>query len=111
MNDKIKALAQLLEIDPEDVVETKWGDYEANGGDYQVLTDSEADELWDEALESYLDDLILPDLPENLRFYFDNEAWKRDARMDGRGHCLNHYDGSEEWEEVNGEDYYIYRTN
>ena len=111
MDDKIKALAQFLEIDPEDITEDKWGDYEAENGDYKVLTDSEADAAWDEALESYIDDIILPEMPETFRYYFDNEAWKRDARIDGRGHSLNYYDGSEEYEEVNGEDYYIYRTN
>ena len=111
MDDRIQALAKFLEIDPEDVIEDKWGDYEAEGRDYKVLTDSEADALWDDYLESYIDDIILPEMPETFRYYFDNDAWKRDARMDGRGHSLNPYDGSEEYEEVNGEDYYIYRTN
>lgn len=32
-------------------------------------------------------------------------------RLDGRGHNLSGYDGSENEEEVNGETYYIYRTN
>ena len=39
--------------------------------------------------------------------YFDREAWKRDARMDGRGHCLGSYDGGEY--EVG--DYLVYRIN
>jgi len=78
---------------------------------YAVMTDSEADQAWDESLDSYLDDCVLPDLPETARMYFDDEKWKRDARMDGRGHSLNHYDGGEEEANINDVDYYIYRRN
>lgn len=85
--------------------------FECGNTQYMVLTDNEADEKWDEALDSYLDDCVLPDLPETARMYFDEEKWKNDARMDGRGHSLNYYDGCE-WEyEVNGTDYFVYRMN
>ena len=82
-------------------------------GDYEVLTDEEADERWEESLDSYIDDCIMPELPEPLASYFDVEAWKRDARIDGRGHAINHYDGGEDWgqDPETGEDFYIYRTN
>ena len=79
--------------------------------EYIVATDEEADEIEDEYLDNYLEECIYPELPENLRFYFDDEAWKRDARMDGRGHCISTYDGCEYEEKVNGTWYYIYRTN
>lgn len=46
-----------------------------------------------------------------MRFYFDDEKWKQDARYDGRGHSLSHYDGEENYEEVDRETYYIYRQN
>lgn len=78
---------------------------------YAVMTDSEADKAWDESLDSFLDDCVLPDLQETIRMYFDEDKWKRDARMDGRGHSLNHYDSSEEEANINNVDYYIYRRN
>jgi hypothetical protein len=78
---------------------------------YAVMTDSEAEQAWDESLDSYLDECVLPDLPETARMYFDDDKWKRDARMDGRGHSLNHYDGGEEEANINDVDYYIYRRN
>jgi len=89
------------------------GEYvEADGGEYRVMTDSEANEAWDESLDSYIDDFIIPEIGnDTLKQYFDIESWKQDARYDGRGHCLNCYDGSEECETVNGIDYYVYRTN
>ena len=73
---------------------------------YYVLTDSEADQKEDEYLDNYIDECL--EIPEHIRPYFD-EAWKRDARMDGRGHTLNRYDGTEYEEKVNGTWYYIYR--
>lgn len=79
------------------------------GIEYLAGTDSEMDDLWDEDLENYIDECILPDLPENARRYFDNEAWKSDARMDGRAHSLNRYDDSEEEAEINGTSYFAYR--
>jgi hypothetical protein len=79
--------------------------------DYLVLTDAEADDKWEEALDSYLDDCVYPSLPKHLSGYFDDEAWKRDARMDGRGHSLATYDGHEHYETIDGEEFYIYRIN
>jgi len=77
--------------------------------EYTVMTDSEADKAWDEALDSYIDECL--DIPENVRHYFDEEKWKDDARIDGRGHSLNHYDGGEDEANINDVDYYIYRRN
>lgn len=79
--------------------------------DYLVLDDSEADEAWDNYLDQYIDDCILPELPEQYCNYFDSESWKSDARYDGRGHCLASYDGHENEETVQGETFYIYRIN
>lgn len=79
--------------------------------EWLVVTDDEADELWDQDLENYIDECILGELPEMAQNYFDREAWKKDARIDGRAHSLNRYDGNEECETINGEDYYIYRQN
>jgi hypothetical protein len=85
--------------------------FEHSDRNYTVMTDGEADQAWDESLDSYLDECVLPDLPDTARNYFDDEKWKRDAKTDGRGHSLNHYDGSEEEANINGVDYYIYRRN
>lgn len=79
--------------------------------DYMVLTDEEADIKWDESLNNYLEECIYPELPENMQMCFDDEKWKRDARYDGRGHSLSSYDGNENEETVEGETFFIYRTN
>jgi len=62
----------------------------------------------DEYLDCYIDDVILPEIPENIRYYFDDEALKRDFTYDGRG-CLASYDGNELEADVNWTTYLIYR--
>ncbi len=79
--------------------------------EYLVCTDSEADDLWEESLDSYLEHCVYPELTGNLKYYFDDEKWKRDAKMDGRGHSLSRYDGNENEEKVGDTWYYIYRIN
>ena len=70
--------------------------YSVDGAEYAVGTDREADDAWDQSLESYIDECIMPEIKdENLRNYFDCEKWKRDAKHDGRGHSLASYDGNE----------------
>lgn len=81
---------------------------EAAGEEWLVLDDDEKESRWDDCLESYLDDGCVEgaDSP-----YFDREAWKRDARMDGAGHALSSYDGNEYEFNANGEWFYLYRIN
>lgn len=69
--------------------------FEYGQAEWWVLTEDEADDAWDSELDTYLDDVILLDLPGTLAAYFDREAWKRDARFDGRAHALGRYDGNE----------------
>lgn len=80
--------------------------------DYLALTDDEADVRWDDYLEQYIDDCL--EIPDHLASYFDRDAWKRDARMDGRGHTLATYDGHELYQDVtlpsgHVETIYLYR--
>ena len=77
--------------------------------EYKVFTDAEADREWDISLDSYIDDCM--EMTDQVRQYFDDKKWKRDAKMDGRGHSLNSYDGGEEYAVINKVTYYIYRNN
>lgn len=80
--------------------------------EWLVVTDEEADELWDQDLDNYLEECVLSEMPERMRYYFDTEKWKKDARIDGRAHSLARYDGNEDDVHIEGgETYYIYRTN
>jgi hypothetical protein len=112
--DYIFALADELGEDPAEFTEEKYDYYgltvvSHGRAEYAVGTDAEADEAWDQSLDSYIDDAgLLDSVPENLRSYFDRDAWKSDARHDGRGHSLASYDG-EEMDLSDG--FYAYRIN
>jgi hypothetical protein len=111
-NDDQKYLALISELGAEAIgaEENSYDDcvFDVGGAEYMVLTEDEKESRWDDCLESYLDDCGVEgaDSP-----YFDREAWKRDARMDGAGHALSSYDGSEY--EFSGFDewFFIYRMN
>ncbi len=84
-NDRILALAQHLDIDPEEVDQESYGGYSADGGEYEVLTDSEADErVKDYILDSiwafntwFLQDFISVEDANNY-FGFESEYYDED---------------------------------
>lgn len=101
--DEDKELALAVFLNSTDVEHVYRDTYRGDGGEYLVLTDEEAED----ALEEYLDQLLdEPGLVEGAGSpYFDHERWKRDAKIDGRGHFLASYDGNEEEQG----DFFIYR--
>jgi hypothetical protein len=113
MKNKVKALAQHLGVSKKDIEQSTYDEnlFEFANEEYLVVTDEEADELWEQELDNYLEECVYPELTGDLSRYFDDEAWKRDARYDGRGHSLARYDGHENEETVKDETYYIYRVN
>ena len=116
LEEKIKALSRQLELnfckikDKIQVYDEEQYFIYGNAA-YLVLTEEEADAKWEDTLNSYIEECILPELPEHFINYFDEEKWKRDARCDGRGHALARYDGNEYEQQVDGVWYYIYRTD
>ena len=110
---RIAALAKFLKTSIEYIEETTHDDqeFETEKGTYLVLTEDEADEREDEILKQNIEEL---EIPENVRFYFDDDLWKRDARLEGRGHSLAS-DGVEHAADITIDgvehDFYIYRTN
>lgn len=83
---------------------------EENQGEYLVCTDDEADEKWNESIDNYIDECIIPEMNiNNPERYFNSELFKEDCENDGRGHTLNRYDGCEYEENIDGKTYYIYQ--
>ena len=137
-DEEIQALAQHLGIDQAEIEFSTWGEYEAEGGEYWVLTDEEADaavreeieqSLWTFRAEFIIGHTNLPEegvemiqavqeskyedaSPVIRALITDFDSFVEDAVMsDGRGNFLSSYDGEENEEQVNGTWYYIYRTN
>jgi hypothetical protein len=113
--EKQRALAAMLGVEAEEIEESRHDDklFEYGREEYLVCTDAEADEVWNERLDEYLDDCVLPEVPEQFRNYFDRDAWKRDARHDGRGHAISSYDGNEQdaKDPETGETFVVFRLN
>lgn len=85
--------------------------YWADGHEWTVLTDYEADKAAREMLEDIYADCYECSISENLRPYVDVERWMNDAiQHDGRGHILASYDGEEREQFYQGEYYYIYKN-
>lgn len=110
ISERIAAIAKHFCVPAEQVVE--WDEYGLGespqfrvmgvSGYYSALSEDEADELWEQTLDSYLDEVILDQMPINFRNYFDRDAWKEDAKIDGRGHSINSYDGGEDEVRLDG---------
>lgn len=111
--EKLQAIWKHLLLDEDQIeeIEVNGDHYTFNDEEYLVVTDDEADQLWEEHLDNYIEECILDEMPDHLRSYFDEDKWKQDAKIDGRGHSLATYDGCEDWVKINNTDYYIYRTN
>jgi hypothetical protein len=105
-----EAIAAVRE-ELDSIIDEGDGYYSYGNQEYTVYTDSEADAVWEEKLDEYIEERILPNIPEDFRNYFDDDAWKQDAIIEGRGHTLSLYDGDESEIEYKGVVYYIYRQS
>lgn len=101
ISERIAAIAEFFDVSADDVVEFDscgLGDspeFRVKGmaGSYSVLSEDEADELWERGLDNYLDDVILGGLPSG-----------------GRGYCINLYNGEEDEVRLDGGAWmYVYR--
>ena len=133
---KIEALAKFLEISIEDITETDWGTLEADGSEFLVLTDKEADAKAYEEIEESLWAFKAEFIIDMCRFSGGEKsltAMQREScencnefikamiegtcgldkfvdvaiESDGRGHFISMYDG----EETEQDEYFIYRVN
>lgn len=116
-HDKAQALnAFIAEREGKDIVvniEHEYDEvYSYDGESYLVLTDYEADEAFKESVESFVDECVLDQIPDQYRPYFDYEAFVRDVRLsDGRGPTLASYDGEENEAQIGSVWYFIYRID
>lgn len=138
---RVQALATYLEIDAEEISESTYDEkqFDAEGGEYLVLTDSEADDRATEYIkeslwafnasflagETGIDQDVYDAIIKNDKCESNNDAMlslisstcgiedfvKSAISADGRGHFMSSYDGEENEAEVDGETFYIYRTN
>lgn len=134
---KLEALAKHLEVEQDEINESKYDSdtFEHGRNEYLVLTDSEADQkaedeilnsVWafnSEFLASYMPDGVdaeivriiqeakSEDANEPLKNMLtdENNFIQSAIAADGRGHFLARYDGEEHEIDFNGTTYFIYK--
>jgi len=81
-----------------------------NDEDYLVLTTEEVDDEMLESAQSYLYEVVLPEIPEYLHYYFNEDTYIKDYINDTvPGEVIADHDGAEHSVDVDGTTYYIYR--
>lgn len=109
---KILAIAAHLSVPADTIDETKYDTYAADGCEYRVLTSQERDDEIEAQIENYIEECILPEIPEAYRGYFDTDAYKRDVHCNGEGDSfISSYDGAAHESKVDGEWYYVIRVS
>jgi len=101
---KIVALMEVADLDWNEA------DMAIDEYDYYVYTEEQADEAFEEAIDNYIDDCVLSEIPPQYRNYFDRDVFMKDCLMDGRG-ILASYDNEEKYTTILDTKYYIYRCN
>ena len=136
---RINCLARHLDIKEEDIKINYFDegyDFQVGEKQFKILTNKESDKACKEHLKESLWACSSWFLSKHTNHKIDEEVFKKlqslcedsndsiyklidnfdelveDAiGIDGRGHFLSSYDGHENYEEWNGEFFYIYRTN
>lgn len=94
--------------------------FEINTKEYRFIDSNIIDDKFEEAIEEYIDEVILPEIPKQWHGYFDIESFISDAKLDGYCNAFAFYDGKEHNEtfsEIDDEDtqssydFYYFRTN
>lgn len=107
---RVYALALSLGLTVEEALndcDVSEDDIEHGKRAYLVADEGTTEQIARDYVENTIDDVL--DIPDNLRPYFDKEKYIDDCMMDGYGHILNSWDGTEDTETVDGTTYYIIR--
>lgn len=93
------ALAYHLEVDPDDLDETKYDDSRFDEGrsrSYLVLTSDEANERVEDSVRELGKEMVEERIPDDLQIYFDLDKWVEEtASQTDNGSELAGYDGHE----------------
>jgi hypothetical protein len=77
---------------------------------WAVIPESDIDDVFKEYTDNYVNDCILPEVPENIRSYFDYDKFNEDAQSDGYG-IMSSYDGQDNEQDFDDNLYHILRLN
>ena len=115
-----EALAAHLSITSQDEVDelVETGDehyglpvFDYDGEQFAVGTGDEANDAKREAVQEYIDECVLPEIPKQYRQYFDDSAFTNDCTNDELVGLIGSYDGCELVQKTKCRYYYIYQLS
>jgi len=81
-------------IEEDEIIEVESDLYEYDGQYYRIMESEEYDRCVYDLIDDYIDDCVLPKIPEIYRGYFDSEAYIRYIYLSGEQDLfINSYDG------------------
>ena len=115
-SEEVQALAQFLNCELDEITEegSNWfGNadvFSYGNAEYAVISENDIEHVFHEYAEDMIDEVVLPELPERYRSYFDYERFERDMSYDGYGQ-MSSYDGEDNEEKIGDTYYHIIRLN
>ena len=100
--------------DLNDTERTHYGEgsvIEQGNAEYAVISDDNVEIAFDNAIDDYVDEFVLPKIPAAYSRYFDLEAFTKDCHHDGLGHTLSSYDGGDNEVTIDGKLWHVFRLN
>lgn len=99
----------------EDIEEMDYDFYGAplfswNNEEYAIIDNDDIEYIFKQYAEDLIDDVVICELPESYRGYFDYDKFIQDMSFDGYGQMAP-YDGNDNEIFLDGECYHILRTN
>lgn len=81
-------------------------------GNYKIYDNEDADEAYTDAIDDFIDDVILFQMGDKLQRFFCRDLYMSEFKRDScRANMLASYDGKELEQEVMGTNYYIFKVN
>jgi hypothetical protein len=102
----------LSDIEISDIEEISEDEFIVDGETWKIMTESEYQTYSDEIIDNFIDECVLPEIPEQYRTYFDVEKFIQDIDYGGdRDGLVAAYDGVVYQQKINGVWFYFWRMD
>jgi hypothetical protein len=102
----------LTDIELSDIAEISDYEFCVGGETWRIMSESEYQTYSDEIIDNFIDECVLPEIPDYLQSYFDTDAYIRDIDYAGdRDGLVAAYDGVVYQQKINGVWFYFWRMD
>lgn len=90
-----------------DLIDVGYG----SGEEWGVISSDNIDAAYRAYCEGYIDDCVLPEIPESYRRYFDTDLYIADMEKGEGWGAMSSYDGNYDEVTIGGKTWYLFRVN